>query len=1010
MPIADDWNFDYANKVISHIDGVLAYDGGSGTQPIVGSYIRGATSGAIGKILARTGDQTSGTFTLTNVIGKFQDDENLSQLSLVDFDGIGNGGFKVGDTIVDQVSGSMVVRFIEYNIDGTAGHGTAYGDTMSAFTDDSQIDISGGQSAVAVADGTGTDNDAAWSGVVNLTLKPAGTTDTNNCEIIHYDNGTIDIPEDAHIADTTGLTGAEGYAQRVFGSTSQGSIRVIDSDTSSANWVNNNSLYIHDVVYYDTLVAGKVFSEGDVIKAVNGTTPNAEGRVLAVIDDGDNTGKLILAGFSGTWQDDNEIHVLQDDDTYVKYGEVENTTNKYLDAADVNIPDGVRTEQREDQGGIFGSDYPSLNLIRSANAFYSLAQDLFDELGQLDDDPALFGDVRDQLYTILNDYVIPDLSMRFIEKGSFKDSGNNNVFTNVQSTGAIADIGDHGFFYSTSNPTPQPDFYIEQDGEVIRSDWLEGPLDMLIKTKTSTDPAYINPNVEALGQLINGGAFTVHLRPYRRTYDSNEVTQVGGIAVVALGNANDLNNTTGQYQADYTGTGGFTIGEEAVTSDGKRVVIMAEDTTGDTVDYALKSATNLANSDVITGVVSGATATVSGAPSNLVAGYGTNIRNLAVNLELTGGTTTVSNFILGEVVTQSGTSATGYFLEDDGGDIYLEHISGTFNGTGQLTGGTSGALNTPTGITNPQTLVPKDIGGGVGDKNYKVVVCADMTNSNARPVAEVYEWWKFVTRRENTSNVVMPGNADDVQGRIYRRLDSGYAEVRGASPYGTKAGSLVIGAQGVFIEKGEVDSGDIRNIQLIDDLGDTYDPPNLQVLEMINLTNGVRGAVYRSTGEGNEAILRNEFLIGTVGTNNQAADSIIEVKAGGARGVSPLPNDVPDEGVLRVLDPNDTGNYLRFPYSSVDRTNNEFTLASGTIGDVTGATDLTEGDNAHVVFIEEESTGASVNNTIQYVADIYLFAVARIKGKQPFKTTATFGTTGASIGANLNADNVVNLP
>ena len=46
-----------------------------------------------------------------------------------------------------------------------------------------------------------------------------------------------------------------------------------------------------------------------------------------------------------------------------------------------------------------------------------------------------------ELYTILNDYIIPDLSIRFLEKGSSKDSGNNNVFNNLQSTGAIADIG-----------------------------------------------------------------------------------------------------------------------------------------------------------------------------------------------------------------------------------------------------------------------------------------------------------------------------------------------------------------------------------------------------------------------------------------------------------------------------------------------------------------------------------------------------------------------------------------
>jgi len=71
---------------------------------------------------------------------------------------------------------------------------------------------------------------------------------------------------------------------------------------------------------------------------------------------------------------------------------------------------------------------------------------------------------------------------------------------------------------------------------------------------------------------------------------------------------------------------------------------------------------------------------------------------------------------------------------------------------------------------------------------------------------------------------------------------------------------------------------------------------------------------------------------------------------------------------------------------------------------------LTAGENVHVVFIEETSGGTSVNNTIQYLADIPLFVVVRIKGKQPFKTVATFSSTGASIGAVLNPDNVVNLP
>ena len=1020
MAIASDWDFNFSAKVISHIDGVLTYASGTGTLPAVGNMIIGGTSGAVGKVLALTGTiGAGGTFTLTNVIGLWASGEAITVLSELMFDGVNSTNkalIQVGATITGAGGSTIVLKFIEYNIDGVAGHGKFYGTPMSAaFTNNENLLISA--LIVAIADGVGTDNDTLITANTGSTLAVPGTANTNNSVIIHYDAGTIAIPEDARISKSNTGAGAVGYAQSVVGSTSIGSIRVVDCDQTSSSWANNDTLYILDCVYYDTLVAGKVFSAGDVIKAVAGTTPTAVGRILSVIDDGDSTGKLILAGFSGTWQNDNEIHVKQTDDSYVKYGEVENTTNKYLQAATVNTPSGVRSIQRADQGGVYASN--SLNIVRSANALYSYAQDLFDELAQLDDDPPFEGNVKDQLYTILNSYIIPDLSFRFLEKGSFKDSGNNNVFTNIQTVGAIADIGAWAFYYDTTNPTPQPDMYIEQNGSVIRQDWLEGNLDVLLKVKTSTNPAYINPTVNALGQLINNGAFTVHLRPYLRTYDSNEVTQIGGIAVVALGNAKDLNNTTGQYTATQSaGSGTFTIGEQATTSGGKRVIITNAATGGSgNIQWALKSSTNLTTADAITGAVSAATSTIN-TVTNLTAGYSTNIRAMTVDRRFTGGTTS-GTFVLGETITQSVSGATGYFMEDDSNTIYVQEDSGTFNGTGTLTGGVSAATNTPTatavwGSTDASEGVPKDIGGGVGDKNYKVVVSANITNASPRPASEVYEWWKYLLRAESTALQGGAGSLAGVQGRIYRKAWDSFAEVRGASAYGTKAGSLVIGAQGVFIEKSTLNSSDLRNIQLIDNLGATYNPPNLQSLVVSNIVSGVRVAVYRSTGAGAEAILRSEFKVGAVGGGyNQSADAYVKVAAQ-TRTVSPLPNDIPDTGVLRVLDPKDTGNYLRVVYDQVDRTSNWFHLTQGigqnTIGAITGSVDLTANDYVHVVFIEKEASGTTVSTTIQYVLDIPLYAIARLKGKKPFKTPASFGTSGASIGAVLSPDDVVNLP
>ena len=191
MPINNCWDIDEENEEIRHVDGVVSYGSGSGTQPVIGQFITGATSGAVGRVIAETGDETSGTLTLTDVLGKFQSGESLSILSELDFDAVtsGNGGFAIGDTIQGNSSSStIVVKFITYNYEDGDGEGTIYGSPMSAaFTDDEQLDISGGQADVADARGTGTDNDALWSATSSSALTPPGTTDTNDSVIVHYD-------------------------------------------------------------------------------------------------------------------------------------------------------------------------------------------------------------------------------------------------------------------------------------------------------------------------------------------------------------------------------------------------------------------------------------------------------------------------------------------------------------------------------------------------------------------------------------------------------------------------------------------------------------------------------------------------------------------------------------------------------------------------------------------------------------------------------------------------------
>lgn len=64
-----------------------------------------------------------------------------------------------------------------------------------------------------------------------------------------------------------------------------------------------------------------------------------------------------------------------------------------------------------------------------------------------------------------------------------------------------------------------------------------------------------------------------------------------------------------------------------------------------------------------------------------------------IKLGITGSTGT---FVVGETVTQSGSGATGTFGYIESGYMYVVAVSGTFAGSGTLTGGTSGATRTTT--------------------------------------------------------------------------------------------------------------------------------------------------------------------------------------------------------------------------------------------------------------------------------------------------------------------------
>jgi hypothetical protein len=1055
MPISDDWDFDYANKVLQHVDGVLGYDSGTGGQAAVGDYIRGQTSGATGKVVARTGAAASGTLTLTNVRGLFEDNETLEVLSTLAFDDVtaGNGGFKIGDVLTGVTSSdSITVRVIEYNFDGS-GTGTVYGDTLTGsapyFEADEQLNISGGQSDVADASAAATDNSGDLTGTAcDGTLGVPGTTNQNTSVIIHYDAGTQLIPQQAIVEDAT--SGATGLVEQQYGTAAVGSLRIVDYDYSGGVFADGNTLRCTQVVNYDNQVAGKVFSVGDVVEEYNAagdTKLDAEGRVLAVIDDGDSTGRLILADQTGTWDASSTVFV-----DGVKIAEVENTTYT-LNCATLNLPEGVRTEQRPTsagggvaQGGIYPGAH-SLNIVRKLNALYTLSQDTFDELLQLDDDEAMDAAVKGGAYSLVFDWRLEQGSERFLRQGGLADTNSAEIWSNPQTVGTQNKITNTAFLIATTQTYRQPQLYIEQDGVKIDSWWLEGQIDVLLRVKTRQDPRYIDPNTPGLGQLIPGGDpaqsgyYAVFNREYHvSTYDATEVNgSGGGVNTVALGTADDTasdRNPDGTHTMNWNNGSGATllVGEEFYTSptggNGAKVGIVVAQTgaagaTG-TLEYVLKSGSQFTNGESCAGLVSGKTFDVNGAPADKVAGYGYDgtdgdIRFNVVDIAATpsGGVGITGTFYPGEKITQASTGATGYvvYANTTTDVLYLEIDSGTFSGDNDITGSESGATwDAGTGATYPSAATfNADLNNGEGAQPYAGSASGDCEGAGAESIQNVYQWSKYLTRQEEETAVIEgPGTSDSgTVGNIYRRLKDAYAEVKPGAPLGTYTGSLAF-AQGWFLDTDYIASADIRSFSVIDDNGVLRNPPNLQSLAITGIDNGWRVAAYRSTGVGSTTILRHEFEVGAVGSGkNQSGDSVVKVQAGD-RAISPLPSDVPDSGVLRVESPNNTGNYIRMTYTSVDRTNNEFTL-TGTIGSFLTAagetaTDLVQTDDVHIAFIEEQATGSSTSNTVQYVSTINVVFKARLKGYKPFRSTFQFTSTGGSGGVVQTPDTIVDLP
>lgn len=641
--------------------------------------------------------------------------------------------------------------------------------------------------------------------------------------------------------------------------------------------------------------------------------------------------------------------------------------------------------------------------IYSVNALYSYLMDTFDELAQMDDTVPMSAQTPTE-YTLINGWFIDDDSIQYLKGGAIQTSGHNNeirilTFASGGYTSAIAgDIGkvvtggttgDTGTLLAYNNTSRKwwvrmvdsgDLFDNASEGVTIASGTGAGTMNAV-----SVSGENLWPNVYTLGSIEedddqqiyveqNGsrifsgsewwpedGSGTRHIDVLIKTREAGSEIDNGLITVF-------LRHYPSAGTADLYDHFGIDL-----TAGGRNAVPLASSPDlNNTSTHATVSAYN----DVTVAFVNG-----------------------TISYSAIGG-----SFTDFETVTGGNSGATGIFLRQStttgAGTMTLGNVTGIFENAETLTGSSSSQTATTSSTLSHAYTMTKAFEQG-SPYNYSVIIdCA------TRPVAEVYEYLKYITRIGSTYLTYPttypqggPGTHQSKQGQLYIRAHEDtqtvptntFSPVK-ASPFGTFAGGTFFGAQGVWIEN--MASTDIQKYQLIDSNGTTRTPPNQQSITISNLLSGDRVAVFRTTsGTTIDKAMYTAASGNNLGNNTFVVNGSINI-------------DTPASGSIRIVDTSDTGATRESRYTYSSWSGSTFSGISPTLDRNYTATD----DTAYVPYIDIQATTTSASTTVIYTADRSLLVRVRRKAATailPFETTGTFSSTGYSTSTIRTTDSIV---
>ena len=393
------------------------------------------------------------------------------------------------------------------------------------------------------------------------------------------------------------------------------------------------------------------------------------------------------------------------------------------------------------------------------------------------------------------------------------------------------------------------------------------------------------------------------LRTLRGTITDNDAIFVGttqrGVA----------NGTPGDTYTTYTGqTGAFTVGLVVTggTSGAKRILRGQQDdgATGKLVlavqhDHSIVSGTardayykDFTASETITDSGTGSATHAATTSTTILSGY-SDITVIFMN-----GTVTISNvvgtFIPGERITWNAGASSAYLVATNGStSMSLGNVNGADepDASDSFTGALSGATadcdsgltddNTETFAFTQQSSFP-----------YSVMIEGGSIYNAGRGLDDIYGYLQYYLADGKTTTLRTSTGAAivNVEAERYIKAVSSYTAVKPA-PFGTLAGVLFFGAQGVWVQ-GQ-DATDANNLKLLDHDGTLHEPFASIIVSVGNTRVGDAVAVYLEDGTTG---LPEKDTYTSHNTNNVQSDSTFE------RDATSFPIDTPSAGTFIVVD------------------------------------------------------------------------------------------------------------